>query len=189
MTTIIPTNATIIQDPTVTVVYSLSEAGRKYSLLNHGDGHHFQFIILHATKELLDLATITESGEAYIFLNPHIPYDVGPLGNQYGWDLIKLRQAGFQFSCPRRKAIVRKHNLKWEGVLVALDHESPDTLAHHFDYDKPFTSNEIATYVLSIPKENTDALQAAEKIASEKNKEEEVFYKQQQLSNPEENRD
>jgi len=178
---ITPRLANAPESPIVKIVYTLSETGRKLSLLTGGNGRRFQFVRLPVTKELLDLATVTETGEAFIFLTPHIPKDVGILGDQQSCDLAGLANANFQFTCPRRKAIVEGYNFQFEARLVTLDHEWPtDILAPRFDYDKPFTPDEISAYILSIPQGNAEALQAAEALAAEKNKENTEFRRQQQ---------
>jgi len=178
---ITPRLANAPESPIVKIVYTLSETGRKLSLLTGGNGRRFQFVRLPVTKELLDLATVTETGKAFIFLTPHIPKDVGILGDQQSCDLAGLANANFQFTCPRRKAIVEGYNFQFEARLVTLDHEWPtDILAPRFDYDKPFTPDEISAYILSIPQGNAEALQAAEALAAEKNKENTEFRRQQQ---------
>ena len=49
---------------TVKILYLLSEEGRKQSLLSGGDGKRIQEITAPISKEILDLASVDENGNA-----------------------------------------------------------------------------------------------------------------------------
>lgn len=52
----------------VKIVYRLSEAGRRASLLAGGDGRELQIVQVEATPELLALATVRPDGTAWIYV-------------------------------------------------------------------------------------------------------------------------
>lgn len=58
----------------VKIIYSLSEKGRKASLLAGGDGNAEQIIESPATKELLELARVKDNGEALLNLDSYWVY-------------------------------------------------------------------------------------------------------------------
>jgi hypothetical protein len=164
-------NYTLRGPATVTIVYTLSEEGRKTSLLQGGDGRRFQYANVPATQAILDQATVTDEGQAYIFLNPYIPNDVIVLGSDKGWPLVKMVQAGFNFQCNRRKATIERTGFKNRGLLVPLDYclHFPKNCSVAFDFDAPFTMEEIVEYVLAIESINAQRLQQAEILADNKN--------------------
>ncbi len=165
----------------IEVVYTLSEAGRKLSILTGGNGRRFQFVIVPATEELLRLATVTETGEAYIFLNPHIPNDVNVLGSEHGWDLVKMAQAGFQFPCPRRMSVVECINFQYTAQLVPLDYKSPTVQPVSFDFEMPFSTDALLAYLLDLNRYHIKSLEEDIAVAEWKQKEYDKTLRKERL--------
>lgn len=174
MTTTLPADARPTDGPIIHIVYTLSEKGRKISLMTGGDGRRFQYVITPATPELLKIATVHDTGSAWIYLTGVIPNDIAILGRDYGLELGKHPSP----PCPRRKATIHHENFTREALLVPLDFERPGQ-DHLFDYDKPFLAWELLEYIGKIEFENLEALREAALLADKANKEQDTYFLEQ----------
>jgi hypothetical protein len=73
---------------TVTAVFSLSEAGRKASLLNAGDGRAMQQVEVEVPANRLHLVNVDDEGNAHLKLRPR--YDVKPDGRVAKIDTVPV---------------------------------------------------------------------------------------------------
>lgn len=65
------------------VIYLLSEAGKKNSLIKGGDGREKQVIEIEATPEIIELATVNEAGKMYLGIGC-IVNSIGEIQRHYG---------------------------------------------------------------------------------------------------------
>jgi hypothetical protein len=92
----------------VKIVYSLSEKGRKASLLAGGDGKRVQTIEAPATKELLELADVGDSGEATWRLEGYWVYPEPKITGEYDFSKYSNNMSEDGYECRKPEIVMRK---------------------------------------------------------------------------------
>ena len=140
--------------PTVKIVYTLSMAGQKSSMMSGGDGRRLQIVEVPATDELLAQAVVRKDGSSWIYLSHHFSNsELEELG-------LPLPDSpnGRHLVCPRLFGFVDDYTLKVTMEDRLQDHES-------YDFDAPLKNP--ASYVLDVPKLNEAEENRAKKRAAE----------------------
>jgi hypothetical protein len=186
-------------DLQIHVLHTLSEEGRKASLLSGGNGHYMQLITycLYSRggheKELMRLARVHEDGQIIIYLTDWNPSDdtivsFGHLAAGTIGDINRLianvKKCDGKRS-PRRvvQMVLGGAGRMAEASLVPLNHESQARRfdMRKYDYDQPFDDDTMLSYLLSLEAEQARQLEVAQAEANRKNLEILDNFKQEQM--------
>lgn len=119
------------------VVYLLNEEGRKASLLGGGDGKKKQVLYAPITKELLDLASVDNNGEAIVKIGFKGNGDAGS-----SWNEVKISTEIKEKYCRE----VRWNKPTIIDVSNVIEFDEPQTVESLLDFEK----NRVLEYNKSL---------------------------------------